>query len=212
MNSKQPKSVAVIVAHPDDETLWAGGMILRHPSWNWFIVSMCRASDTDRAPRFYETLKILNANGVMGDLDDGPQQKPLAEQEVENCLMDLLPSRHFDLIITHNTTGEYTRHLRHEEVSKAVILLWAKGRLSTNALWLFAYEDCNKKYLPKPVEQAGLFHLLPNRIWSKKHRIITQTYGFPANSWEAETTPKAEAFRPFSSPEAALKWLDSRPD
>jgi LmbE family N-acetylglucosaminyl deacetylase len=37
MNSEIPKSVAVIIAHPDDETLWAGGIILSHPSWLWFI-------------------------------------------------------------------------------------------------------------------------------------------------------------------------------
>jgi len=33
--SKKPilsaKTVAIIVAHPDDETLWAGGTILSHP-------------------------------------------------------------------------------------------------------------------------------------------------------------------------------------
>jgi LmbE family N-acetylglucosaminyl deacetylase len=27
------KNVAIIVAHPDDETLWAGGTILNHPYW-----------------------------------------------------------------------------------------------------------------------------------------------------------------------------------
>ena len=25
----------MIVAHPDDETLWAGGTILKHPEWHW---------------------------------------------------------------------------------------------------------------------------------------------------------------------------------
>jgi LmbE family N-acetylglucosaminyl deacetylase len=33
------KNVAIIVAHPDDETLWAGGTILNHPSWKCFIIS-----------------------------------------------------------------------------------------------------------------------------------------------------------------------------
>ena len=61
MNSKISKSIAVIVAHPDDETLWAGGTILSHPNHNWYIVCLCRASDSERATRFYETLKILNA-------------------------------------------------------------------------------------------------------------------------------------------------------
>jgi LmbE family N-acetylglucosaminyl deacetylase len=144
--------VAVIVAHPDDETLWAGGTILSHPSWRWFIVCMCRGSDKGRAPKFYKTLQILKSEGIMGDLDDGPEQKPLDENELKHEILQLLPSRHFDLIISHNPTGEYTRHIRHEEVSKAIIKLWYSGKISANELWTFAYEDGGKEYYPRPVK------------------------------------------------------------
>jgi LmbE family N-acetylglucosaminyl deacetylase len=58
MDKKPPKAVAVIVAHPDDETLWAGGTILSHPSWQWFIVCLCRGSDKDRAPKFLKHYKF----------------------------------------------------------------------------------------------------------------------------------------------------------
>jgi LmbE family N-acetylglucosaminyl deacetylase len=193
------KTVALIVAHPDDETLWAGGTILSHPSWRWFIVCLCRRSDKERAPRFYEALKILKSEGIMGDLDDGPEQKPLEEKEIENAILNLLPGRHFDLIITHNPTGEYTRHLRHEEVSKAVIKLWHTGKISANELWTFAYEDGNKEYYPRPVESATIYRTLTKRIWLRKYNIIIETYGFKKNSFEAETTPRAESFWQFSN-------------
>ena len=65
-SKKVTKTVAVIVAHPDDETLWAGGTILSHPSWNWFIVCLCRGSDKERAPRFHNALKILKSEGDYG--------------------------------------------------------------------------------------------------------------------------------------------------
>jgi LmbE family N-acetylglucosaminyl deacetylase len=205
--SKESKAVAVIVAHPDDETLWAGGTILSHPSWNFFIISLCRASDKDRAPRFYLALKILKSEGIIGDLDDGSEQKPLDEHEVESSIMDLLPMRHFDLIITHNPSGEYTSHIRHEEVSKAVIKLWHTGEISANELWTFAYEDGGKKYFPRPIETAALYHLLAKRVWLKKYSIITETYGFEKNSFEAETTPRAEAFWQFTNSYDAKRWL-----
>ena len=114
INNKISKSVAVIVAHPDDETLWAGGTILCHPSWKCFIVCLCRKSDTERAAKFYKALQDLKSEGIMGDLDDGPEQKPLDEKEVERAIMQILPPTHFDLIISHNPSGEYTRHIRHE--------------------------------------------------------------------------------------------------
>lgn len=200
MNSITPKSVVVIVAHPDDETLWAGGTILKHPSNKWFIVCLCRASDTERATRFYNTLKLLKAEGIMGDLDDGPNQHPLDEKEMEDEILRLLPSPHYDLIITHDSVGEYTRHLRHEEVNKAVVTLWHNEKITANELWTFAYEDGNKTYFPKAIEHANIFEELPEQIWLKKYDIMTETYGFEKNSWEAETTPLAEAFWQFKKP------------
>jgi LmbE family N-acetylglucosaminyl deacetylase len=208
MNSKNPKSAVVIVAHPDDETLWAGGTILCHPSWKWFIVCLCRGNDTERAPRFYNALKVLKSEGIMGDLDDGPEQKPLVEKEVEHAILDLLPPNHFYLIIAHNPTGEYTRHVRHEEVSKAVITLWHAGKISTNELWTFAYEDGNKGYYPRSIEKATIYRKLTKRIWLKKCSIITSTYGFEKNSWEAETTPRAESFWQFTNSYDAKEWLN----
>lgn len=207
MNSKTHKSIAVIVAHPDDETLWAGGTILEHPSNSWFIVCLCRASDPERAERFNNTLKILKADGIMGDIDDGPDQHPLNELELENEILRLLPKTDFDLIITHDSAGEYTKHLRHQEVNKAVVNMWHDEKITANELWTFAYEDGNKAYFPKAIESANIFESLSEKIWMKKYKLITQTYGFAEKSWEAETTPLEEAFWQFKSPHKAIKSL-----
>jgi LmbE family N-acetylglucosaminyl deacetylase len=211
-NSKtksKSRSVAVIVAHPDDEILWTGGTILKHPSWHWYIITLCRASDTDRAPKFFKVLNILGAKGDMGDLDDGPDQEPLAKKVVQDCILKLLPEKHFDLVITHDLAGEYTSHLRHEEASRAVIDIWCSDRLFTKELWTFAYEDGGKKYLPKPKKNAYFYYELPAKIWQKKYQIITDIYGFNKNSFEAQTTPRAEAFWKFALPEKALQWINT---
>lgn len=207
MDDSKTKTVAIIVAHPDDETLWAGGVILNHPYWKFFIVCLCRANDTERAPRFYKALQVLKSQGIMGDLDDGPEQKPLADAEVEQTILKLLPSKHYDLIITHNPAGEYTKHLRHEEISRAVINLWQNGKISANELWIFAYEDGNKEYFPQPIKAASIFRTLSNPIWRSKYNIITKTYDFKEDSWEAQTTPKAEAFWQFLNQSEARKRL-----
>jgi len=204
MNSKTSKSIVLIVAHPDDETLWAGGTMLSYPNHKWFVVCVCRAGDIERSTRFYNALKVYKAGGIMGNLDDGPDQHPLKEKEVEDEILRLLPPTDFDLIITHNSTGEYTKHLRHEEVNKAVVTLWHKTKITAKELWTFAYEDGNKAYLPQAIEAANIIEPLSEKIWTRKYKIITQTYGFTKDSWEAETTPPTEAFWRFTDPHAAI--------
>jgi len=191
---------AVIVAHPDDETLWAGGLMLMHPEAKWTVATICRKSDMDRAPKFFKALKKLNATGFMADLDDGPEQKPLNHTEVRKTIKMLLPSNRFDLIITHGPSGEYTRHLRHEETAKAVLALWKNNRLLADRLWTFAYEDGNRSYLPHAVEQADLLIKLADDTWKEKYNIITEIYGFSQDSFEARTTPKKEAFWCLKAP------------
>jgi LmbE family N-acetylglucosaminyl deacetylase len=206
-SKRKTKTVAVIVAHPDDETLWAGGLILSHPTWQWHIACLCRSNDTDRAPRFRSALEILRSQGSIGDLDDGPRQISLNEKDVEDAIQRLLPPRHFDLIVTHNPTGEYTKHLRHMEISKATIELFSAGRISAGELWTFAYEDWNGHYYPRADRSAHLYQTLTKQVWNSKYGIITKTYGFGKDSWEANATPRAEAFWKFTNPQKALQWL-----
>ena len=144
----------------------------------------------------------------MGNLDDSLEQKPLAENEVQGTILQLLPRQHFDLIISHNPAGEYTRHIRHEEIGRAVITLWQAGKIAANELWTFAYEDGGKQYLPRPIKTANIYRSLPERTWQRKYRIITATYGFDENGFEAETTPRAESFWQFTNSMDARQWLN----
>lgn len=210
LNAKQTvkpyKNIVVVVAHPDDETLWAGGVLLDNPSWNFYIICLCRGSDKDREPKFKEMLKILNADGKMDDLDDGPEQYPLDPLELERSLLQHLPSSGIDLLITHSPFGEYTRHRRHEEIGNAVISLWKKDQIKIDELWLFAYEDGNRAYYPTPMTEAHHIYVLSKKTRREKYRIITKTYGFSPESWEARACPETEAFWQFSKASDAYEW------
>jgi len=200
LHIRKGSSCAVIVAHPDDETLWAGGTILMHPEAKWSVLTLCRRDDKDRAPRFYRAIRELGANGIMGDLDDSPEQEPLNSNMVQNKILSLLPSDSFDLIVTHSCKGEYTRHLRHEETARAVLNLWKTGKIWTKELWSFAYEDNKGEHLPRPIQDAHLHVELSQEIRRKKKNIITEIYGFSEDSFEAMTTPQKEAFWCFDWP------------
>jgi LmbE family N-acetylglucosaminyl deacetylase len=206
------ETTAVLVAHPDDETLWAGGTLLEERTWLPFVVSACRKSDPDRAPKFFAVLGELGAEGEMADLDDGPEQQPLPDALVEQALLEALPSRQFERILTHSPLGEYTRHLRHEEVGRAVLRLWLSGRLLAPELWLFAYEDGGRAHLPRARADASLVRELSDEVWQRKRALIIERYGFGSESWEAQVTPKREAFHRLSSLAEAETWLNRKPE
>jgi LmbE family N-acetylglucosaminyl deacetylase len=210
MRERRHVTAAVIVAHPDDETIWAGGTVLTLSDWHWTIVSLCRGSDADRAPKFIRAAQQLGGVGEIGDLDDGPEQSPLPEADVQRTVLSLLPETHFDLILTHSPHGEYTRHRRHEETGTAVASLWDKGLIKAKEVWMFAYEDSGKggkDDLPKAIKTAHLKSDLPEDIWRRKYIIITDTYGFAPETYEAHVVAREEAFWCFHSPAEYREWL-----
>jgi LmbE family N-acetylglucosaminyl deacetylase len=201
---------AVIVAHPDDETLWCGGYVLTHPEFRWRIVTLCRAVDPDRAPRFRQVLRRYGAAGEMSDLDDGPDQAPLPAGQVQDTVAKLLAGSRYNLVLTHGPSGEYTHHRRHAECCQAVVELWRSGAIDAGRLWLFAYEDGGRTYLPRVRKDADRRDVLTDDVWREKLRLITDLYGFEPDSWEAQTTPREEGFWCFDTAEAAVKRAGRR--
>jgi LmbE family N-acetylglucosaminyl deacetylase len=197
------RQVAVIVAHPDDEVLWCGGLLLSRPAWAVFVACLTRSGDPDRAPRFRRVLERLGVQGAMGDLDDRPEQRPLPADQVQDLVLALLPQRSYDLVLTHASQGEYTRHLRHEETSLAVQSLYRDTRLTAGALWTFAYGDSGGAHLPRPLPDAEFRLELPVEVWHEKRRLLREVYNFPDTSWEVRTTPRTEAFRRSPEPGSA---------
>ena len=77
------RSAVVIVAHPDDEVIWCGGLILQKPDWDWTILSLCRATDRDRRPT--DKCKSI-----------AQQQLPVACQAAGNSSVDGHPAGQWD--------------------------------------------------------------------------------------------------------------------
>jgi hypothetical protein len=140
----------------------------------------------------------------MADLDDGPDQAPLPIEQVQETIVRLLAGGSYSLILTHGPMGEYTQHRRHEECCQSVVELWRSGVIDTGRLWMFAYEDGGRAYLPRVRDDADWRQVLTDDIWQVKRRLIRDSYGYGADSWEAQTTPREEGFWCFDSAQQAV--------
>jgi LmbE family N-acetylglucosaminyl deacetylase len=103
--------VAVIVAHPDDETMWAGTLLARYNGFDVIACSIPRR-DPVRADLFTEAVALLGHNPIVIDIVEPTAKQPMT-------YLGLVPVD-YDVIFTHNRRGEYG-HLHHINVHQYVI-------------------------------------------------------------------------------------------
>ncbi len=172
----------IIVAHPDDETIWMGGFILRHKNYDWTIISLCRKHDKDRSVKFKNVCSFYNAKSFMDNLND-TNKKQVKIERIINKIKKYLTQTNYDYIFTHNSNGEYG-HIRHKEVHQAVTKMMNQKILKAKKLVFFSYYNSKFNKKMKLTEEETKI----------KKKIITDMYGFKKGSFEEENSKGIETF------------------
>jgi LmbE family N-acetylglucosaminyl deacetylase len=187
----------VVVAHPDDETIWMGGTLLRYPKIHWTILVLCRRHDSDRYPKFLKVGKFYRAKALITDLEDeGILNVKKSLPEIEQRINRLLKVKKFDYLLTHGNIGEYG-HLRHIGVHQAVRKLIKEKKLVGEQIFYFAYRGYNKGDNSKASNDFKrakyVLKLTPKEI-AQKRKIVREMYGFTKKSFEYLSCSKKETF------------------
>lgn len=188
----------MIVAHPDDETLWGGANLLKD---NYFIICFTNGYNIRRAKDFKEVLKFTNNSGIIlnyPDIEDNIIDNwSEVEEGILNDLFIIINYKSWDKIVTHGPEGT-TGHIHHKKLSKYVTIVTKKLNKFNNLYYFGKFYQKKKitKDFPKITDNelknkikeveihktekkiiySRWFHMLPYENWIKATRYEETIY------------------------------------
>lgn len=101
----------MVVAHCDDEVMWAGGLLSRYGEKFTIIACSIPTRDPERAWGFFRACEVFGAKAKLIPISESPNE--------DLKRLDLLDLSTFDLIVTHNAQGEYG-HVHHRQLHEFI--------------------------------------------------------------------------------------------
>jgi LmbE family N-acetylglucosaminyl deacetylase len=127
----------LIVAHADDEVIWAGEKLLKEKGqWDILCIVEPDRESKFRIPIFLERVSsYLEANTEMLRQFEDPGFHGLLPPEIIYPIFEKIRSKKWTQILTHNENGEYG-HIHHRQVHAAVVKCLHELELM-DGLWVF---------------------------------------------------------------------------
>ncbi|MGL4588959.1 MAG: PIG-L family deacetylase [Mycoplasmatales bacterium] len=163
----------MIVAHPDDESLWGGGHLA---AGDYFVLCITNGNNKKGRPQeFSEAVKLLGNQGQILNHRDN-YKNSLSAEEKKNIYADInyvIAQNNWKKIDTHNPMGEYG-HSQHKMVSAYTTKAALENYQQTNLAYFGKYYYAPEEILEQALSQGKLSK---EQIEMKQKALNVYIYG-----------------------------------
>ena len=184
----------MIVAHPDDETLWGGANLYKDI---YFVVCLTNGHNYQRASDFHKLLNFTKNEGIIldyPDLQDYVQDKWIEVKEsIIKDLSTIINYNNWDKIVTHGPEGT-TGHMHHKKISAYVTMIARKKNILKNLYYFGKVYKKGKipKNFPRITKTELKYKMQEVSIYKSKAREINKHWFhmIPYENWNPASKEK----------------------
>lgn len=155
----------MIVAHPDDETLWGSEELLKN---KYLVICITCGTNKKREKEIEAALKISKDRLIVLDKPDKVRGKRSDwkhyKKQIEYELKYVIKKKKWNTIVTHNPEGEYG-HIHHKITSNIVTKVYNKEKIGKLKYF-------GKYYSKKRINQNKFAREIPEDIYDMKIEMI----------------------------------------
>lgn len=147
----------MIVAHPDDETLWGGGHLL---DGGWYVVCLTNGYNKQRSQELNDALAISKSQYIILNYPDLNQNGKkddwkMVTKGIKKDIEKLIHYKSWDKIVSHNPDGEYG-HIHHKKTNVIVKQISKQTGVFDKLYYFGRFYSKDGKFYNKPILPQNL--------------------------------------------------------
>lgn len=178
----------MIVAHPDDETLWGGGHLLEG---NWFVVVLTNGYNAQRVKELADAMTISQTKYIILNYPDLKKKNvkddwSMVLKGIKQDVNKLLKYKNWKEIVTHSPKGEYG-HIHHKMTNQMVKEATIKNGMYNKLYYFGKFYSNDGKFYNNPKIPKRLKPTYQGDILNKKMQMVeafTSQIGAIHKFWE----------------------------